>query len=197
MPLQRQAKPTVENARWSRDNVIFATIHIPGSNNGRPAEPGEEAMESLPHGATALAEFTARDVANRAWLAETFAAVSPATRAIVLAVQADMFYRQTCGHGYGSGYRAFLADLAPLAARFGKPVLLINGDTHLFRHSRPLASAPNLMRLMVPGNRDVQAVVVTLDPEAAAPFDFELLGEAGRPPSAVPCPGYALPAGAG
>ena len=197
MPLQRQAAPTVENARWSRDNVIFATIHIPGSNNGRPAEPGEEAMESLPHGATALAESTARDVANRAWLAETFAAVSPATRAIVLAVQADMFYRQTCGHGYGSGYRAFLADLAPLAARFGKPVLLINGDTHLFRHSRPLASAPNLMRLMVPGNRDVQAVVVTLDPEAAAPFDFELLGEAGRPPSAVPCPGYALPAGAG
>jgi len=194
MPLQRQAAPTVENARWERDGVLFATLHIPGSNNSRPAEPGEQGNDRLPRGTAALAEFTARDVANRAWLAETFAAAGPATRAIVLALQADMFFSQTCGFGYGSGYRAFLADLVPLAVRFGKPVLLINGDTHLFRTSRPLAGAPNVTRLMVPGDRDIQAVVVTLDPEAAEPYRFELLGEPGRPPTPLPCPGYSLSA---
>jgi hypothetical protein len=189
MPLLRQAGPTIENARWVRDNVLFMTIHLPGSNNGRPAEPGEPGAVGLPKGEAAMAEFTARDAANKAWLTEGFAEAA-GMRAVVIALQADLFFRQVCGQGYDSGYRAFRAALAEQAARFGKPVLLINGDSHLFRSEEPLEGAPNLTRLMVPGEADTQAVVITLEPEAEKPYRFELIGEPGNPPTRAPCPGY-------
>jgi hypothetical protein len=189
MPLLRQAAPTVENARWMQDGILFVTLHVPGSNNGRPAEPGEPGARSLPPGEAAMAEFTVRDAANRAWLAESFAA-EPAARGAVISIQADLFFRQVCGQGYDSGYRGIRAALARTAAGFGKPVLLVNGDSHRFVHHEPLEAAPNLTRLMVPGEADVQAVVVTFDPGAEKPFRFELLGEAGVPPQPAACPGY-------
>lgn len=189
MRLTSQAGPTVENARWVRDNVLFLTLHVPGSNNGRPADPGEDGARGLPQGEPAMAEFAARDAANRAWLAESFAAVTPATRAVVIALQADLLFRQVCGFGYDSGYRAIRAALIAEAARFGRPVLLLNGDTHIFRSEEPWPEAPNLTRLMVPGETEIRAVLVTLEPEAEKPYRFELLGEPGTPET-PPCPGY-------
>lgn len=189
MPLVRQAAPTVENARWMRDGILFLTLHVPGSNNGRPGEPGEDGARSLPQGAGAMAEFAVRDAANRTWLAESFAA-APAARAAVIGIQADLFFRQSCGFGYDSGYRAMREAITHAAAAFGRPVLLLNGDSHVFVQDRPLEAAPNLTRLMVPGEADVQAVVVTLDPEAEPPFRFEVIGEPGNPPQPAPCAGY-------
>ncbi|MDO9707249.1 hypothetical protein [Paracraurococcus lichenis] len=189
MPLARQAAPTVENARWLREGVLFLTLHVPGSNNGRPAEPGEPGAAGLPGGAAALAEFEARDAANRAWLAASFAA-APEARGAVIALQADMFFRQVCGQGYDSGYRAMREAIAREAAAFGRPVLLINGDSHFYIHHEPLEAAPNLTRLQVPGEADVQAVVVTFDPAAGTPYRFEVIGEAGSPPQRPPCAGY-------
>jgi hypothetical protein len=189
MPLQRQAGPTVENARWIQDGVLFVTLHVPGSNNGRPAEPGEPGARSLPRGEAAMAEFRLRDAANQAWLAESFAA-APEAPAAVIALQADLFYRQHCGTGYDSGYRAIRDAIARTVAAFGRPVLLINGDSHLFLHEEPLEGAPNLTRLMVPGETDVRAVLVTLDPVTEKPYRFELIGEPGNPPQRPPCAGY-------
>ncbi len=189
MRLVRQAAPTVENARWMRDGVLFLTLHVPGSNNSRPGEPGEPALATLPRGEAAMAEFTARDAANRAWLAESFAA-APDAKAAVIGLQADMFVRQICGEGYDSGYLAMREAIARTAAAFGRPVLLINGDSHFYMHHEPLAEVPNLTRLMVPGEADVQAVVVTLDPDAAKPYRFEVIGEAAVPPQRPPCAAY-------
>lgn len=189
MPLRRQAAPTVENARWVRDGVLFLTLHVPGSNNSRPPEPGEPGARSLPQGPAALAEFTARDAANRTWLLESLAA-EPDAKAAVIAIQADLFYRQVCGQGYDSGYRAMIESIAGAAAAFRRPVLLINGDSHFFVHHQPLEAVPNLTRLQVPGEDDIQAVVVTLDADAPVPYRFELIGEAGVPPQRPPCAGY-------
>ncbi|TDG29709.1 hypothetical protein [Paracraurococcus ruber] len=189
MPVQQQAAPFVENARWQRDGILFLTLHVPGSNNSRPAEPGEPGAAGLPRGPAALAEFEARDAANRAWLAASFAA-APEARGAVIALQADMFYRQVCGQGYDSGYRAIREAIAGTARAFGRPVLLINGDSHYFVHHEPLEGVPNLTRLQVPGEADAQAVVVTFDPAADRPFRFELIGEAGSPPARPPCAGY-------
>ncbi len=108
----------------------------------------------------------------------------------VIAIQADMFFRQVCGGGYDSGYRAIRAAIAREAAAFGRPVLLIHGDSHVFVQDTPLEGAPNVTRLMVPGETDTQAVVVTLDPAAEKPFRFELVGEPGNPPQRPPCAGY-------
>ncbi len=189
LPLVRQQPPTVENARWMRDGVLFLTLSVPGSNNGRPGDPGEPGARNLPQGAAAMAEFAVRDAANRAWLAESFAA-APEARGAVIGIQADLFFKQVCGNGYDSGYQAIRDAIAQQAAAFRRPVLLLNGDSHFLAVHEPLEAAPNLTRLQVPGEADVQAVVVTFDPDAEKPFRFELIGEAGEPPQRPPCAGY-------
>lgn len=193
MPLTRQAdeQPAhpqmVENMRWQRNGVFFLTIHLPGSNNGRPGIPGDRPQIQQAPGA--LAEFEARDAANVAWLQAGFDEARRADApAVVVALQADLFYVARCGSGYDSGYARFRAALGEAAAAFRKPVLLIHGDSHFWLHDRPVAAAPNLTRIMVPGDRDVRAVRVEVDPAAADPWRFSLIGEADRPARGG-CPG--------
>lgn len=185
MPVTRQADADpahaafVENARWERAGVVFATLHVIGSNNNRPTDPDERPASRPPEGA--MAEFEARDAANRAWLAATFAAARQGNaRAVVLAMQADIDYPARCGRGQTSGLVAMRAALASEAAAFGRPVLLIHGDSHTWLQDRPFATATNLTRIMVPGEQDVRAAVVTVDPEAVDPWSFRLVGAADR-----------------
>jgi hypothetical protein len=186
MPLTRQADADpsralyVENARWIRNGVVFATLHVTGSNNNRPTEPGETPRSAPPEGA--MAEFEARDAANIAWLGATFAEAARAgAPAVVLSIQADLFYVQRCGRGQDSGFRAFRAALAREAAAFGRPVLLVHGDSHFWLRDKPLAEAPNLTRIMVPGDGDTRAAEVRVDPAAAEPWSFRLIGLEDRP----------------
>jgi hypothetical protein len=181
MPVVRQAdvdaanRLYVENALWIRNGVVFATIHLPGSNNNRPTEPGEMPRIVPPEGA--MAEFEARDAANLSWLAATFAEARRGNApAVVVSIQADMFYAQRCGRGQDSGYRSFRSALAREAAAFGRPVLLINGDSHFWLQDRPLPEAPNLTRIMVPGDGDTRAAEVRVDPAAVEPWSFRLIG---------------------
>lgn len=130
-----------------------------------------------------MAEFEARNAANHVWLAATFAeAARTEARAVVLALQSDLFFVQRCGRGQDSGFRDFRTALIRAAAAFGRPVLLIHGDSHFWLHDRPAATeAPNLTRIMVPGDRDIRAVRIAVDPAAADPWSFELIGPADRP----------------
>jgi len=181
MPLTRQAdvEPAqalyVENARWSRGGVLFLTVHVPGSDNNRPPENGPQ-----PPGAAA--EWPARNAANLAWLEDGFAlAIREHHAAMVIALQADLWYRQRCGRGSEAGHADTRRALAEGARRFGRPVLVLHGDSHFFLQDRPIEAAPNLRRVMVPGDQDTRAVLVTVDPAAADPFAVALLGEADRP----------------
>jgi hypothetical protein len=65
----------------------------------------------------------------------------------------------------------------PLAERWGKPVLVIHGDSHQFRVDQPfsLQKRPlrNITRLIVPGASDVRAVRV--DVRSSGGFGFELI----------------------
>jgi hypothetical protein len=58
-------------------------------------------------------------------------------------------------------------------------VLLIHGDSHTFRFDRPFMlqghPLPQLMRLQVPGDRDVRAVAVQVDLDQSMPFSVRLL----------------------
>lgn len=179
MPLQRQADlfPAfaryVENARWLAGNILFLTVHVPGSDNNRP----QGGVGDIPPGAAA--EFPARDLANKDWLREGFSlAVRAGHQAVVVALQADLF---RCGRGASPGHLGTLQALAEGARRFGRPVLLLHGDNHFFLADQPMPEAPNLTRLMVPGAADTRAMLVTLDPGATRPFRFELIGPDDRP----------------
>jgi hypothetical protein len=181
MPLVRQADAAgphrlyVENARWERTGVTFLTAHVVGSDNNRPRGPDN----GQPPGAAQ--EYPARNAANLAWIADGFAAAAAAgSRAMVVTIQADLYYRDRCGRGWFEGHLDTRAALAEGAKRFGRPVLLLHGDSHAWLHDRPVPEASNLTRVMVPGDGDTRAVVVSVDPAAAEPFGFTLIGPADR-----------------
>jgi len=150
----------VENSRWRFNNVLFVSVHIPGSYNNKPVGtyPGNEA------------EFTARDQANQAWIADSFAtAAREGAAGIVFAYQADMWEAEVPRDPARSGFTATLANFANGARAFGKPVLLIHGDSHRLVVDKPIvdatgATVANAVRLMVMGEKDVHAVRVTVDP---------------------------------
>ena len=181
MPLLRQADTDaghrlyVENARWERGGVLFATVHVPGSDNNRPRDGG-----AVPPGAAE--EYPARNRANLAWIGGTFArAEREGHGAVVFALQADLYYRDRCGRGTVEGHQDTRQALAEGARRYGKPVLLLHGDSHFHLEDRPVPGAQNLLRVMVPGARDLRAVQVMVDPAAAEPFRFALIGTADQP----------------
>ncbi len=75
-----------------------------------------------------------------------------------------------------SGFQIFGPALVEEAAAFGRPVLLIYGDSHTFEQARPVPSeAPNLMTLQVPGAEAMHAVEITVGPAAAGMFSMSLI----------------------
>jgi hypothetical protein len=183
--LERQAdvsdfKQMVENARWQRNNVMFGTVHVVGSNNG------------FERNTASVAEFFARDTANVAWIQSIFAkAKQDGNAAVVLNFQADMFFTSSSvfalptGAGDNAyakaGFAKTLAALSTEAAAFAKPVLLIHGDSHVLIIDQPLldpkgALLENVTRLEVPaGAGRVHAVEVSVDPKSVNTFGFKVM----------------------
>ena len=127
----------VENVMWQRANVLFVTLNFPGSDDDHLPW---AAPFSNP--AAQADEIAKRDAANGRWIAKAFAAATSAGNAgILIGTQADMWDpAQFAPGGDGlDGYDAFVQQLASLAIAFGKPVLLVNGDSHLFESDQPLA----------------------------------------------------------
>ncbi len=154
----------VENSRFIKNGVMFLQIHVVGSNNNF------EVRDEV-----AVAEFVARDKANIAWIQDSFAMASAQDiKAIVVSIHADVFdtaayYSIFPRH---SGFLESIGNtLIPWTEEFGKPVLLIHGDSHVFRIDRPFKNSEgntltNLVRLEVFGSSNVHAVKVLVEPNA-------------------------------
>ncbi|MBR0669994.1 hypothetical protein [Neoroseomonas soli] len=184
-----------ENARWTHARILFATLNLPGVP--RPELPGArqvqpEALLILPRLAAAAA----------VWIDETFAeARRKQARAVVLAFQADLWHpchmvaapdcrARPVASGGEAGTRALrdlpydvgmvLGRIADGARAFRRPVLLLHGDGHTYLvQSWPSdghgGTIPHATRMMVPGNREVAALLIRADPEARIPFVAELV----------------------
>ncbi|MCC7090755.1 hypothetical protein ABF87_13430 [Nitrosomonas sp. JL21] len=152
----------IENARWKIDHVSFATLHIPGTNNGR-----SQIMRSNVEDALNEADY--RDQANEEWLQQLFAEAESA-QAVVIAFHADIFEfdhnKPACSSGNRTecdGYRSTRDSIKQKAAAFKKPVLLVHGDTLAYCLHQPYAEIPNLWRLNTPGDHkyiDISHVLV-------------------------------------
>jgi hypothetical protein len=161
---------SVENARWREEGIVFATVHMVGSNNG------------LERNGEMIAEHLRRDAANIAWIDDTFAkATGAGAPAVVFAFQADpLFHVDRLGDlAYANaGFHKALDAFAKGAETFKKPVLLIHGDAHVFIIDQPLKASDgktvlqNLTRLEVMGAEKVHGVRVTVDPADPAVFGF-------------------------
>ena len=168
IPLQRQNEAYPENARWQRGGVTFATLHLVGSNNNRPT--------TLPDGSVIgnEQEYQARNAANLGWLAETFdEAERDDSPAVMLVIQANPFEEDTA---QPSGFSDFKKALEEEVVSFGKPVVLVHGDSHTFRIDKPVISEErplNFTRVETFGNPDVHWVRATVDPRDGEVFSFE------------------------
>ena len=162
----------VENNRWALHNVAFATVHLVGSNNN--FVPNDAKGQNR--------EFYERMRANVAWLDEVFAEATAQHRlGVVLFTQADMFNPAKDAKD-ADGFTEILAALQQHAIAFGRPVLLVNGDSHrlildkpFFNPAFPLRCLQNFTRLQVPGEADVQAVRITITPRDPALFQVQEL----------------------
>jgi hypothetical protein len=158
----------VENRRWVHDRITFATLHLVGSNN------------NLQRDLKSATEFFARDAANRQWMAETFSAAKARNDiAVVLAMQADTMFEKNPDER--TGFNLWLEALEKEAKSWGKPVLLIQGDTHEFKLDQPLVGADmkrvsNVTRLVVHGAQNVHATLIDVQPaRPQQPFSFRFL----------------------
>ncbi|MDQ6689730.1 MAG: hypothetical protein M3Z18_04395 [Gemmatimonadota bacterium] len=165
----------VENTLWKKAGVVFAMLNIPGSNNDLvawgtvPTDAGNYPSQ--------LHEQTSRAQANKAWLEKTFAVARRSNAAgIVLMFQADMW---DPAEPALNGYDALVRQIGTLAQKFEKPVLLLEGDSHVFKVDNPYsgssalhgmhASTPiagNVTRIVVEGSDAgrTEYLRVTIDP---------------------------------
>ena len=133
----------VENVWLEKSKVLFVTTNVPGGSNN-DTDPW--------YGAPTMSPVQALEVANRSaatlrWLDAAFKQASAnGDIAVVIQVQADMWDLDGASATHVAGYKQFIDKIAAQAKAFGKPVLLLNGDSHVYRSDNPLvAAAPCVM----------------------------------------------------
>jgi PKD repeat protein len=175
----------VENVIWEKASVLFVTLNVPGSNDDHLPW---AAPFSNP--AAQADEIAKREAANSRWLAKAFAqATADGTAGVLIGLQADMWDpAQFAPGGDGLGaYDALVQQIASLVVAYGKPVLLFNGDSHLFESDKPLADptsttgvmhpvgfpVPNLTRVTVDGSTNFHDwVKLVVDPATPSVFSW-------------------------
>lgn len=137
-----------ENVRWTHGDVLFVTLHVVGSNNNFGRTPEMDA------------EYSERMAANLAWMRTAFdLADRGRSLAVMIIAQAnpkfetswpaDMQQRYMLdGLGFKSpearratGFDGFRDALEKETLAFGKPVVYVHGDSHLFRIDKPLVGS--------------------------------------------------------
>jgi hypothetical protein len=179
----------VENVLWQRKGTVFVTIDVPGGSNndadpwyGAPAESSAQQHER-----------TARTAADLRWLDLAFGVARTGhARGVVVVTQADMWDLDGKTAAHLTNYESIVASLASHTAAFGRPVLLLNGDSHVYRSDNPLVEGapcvgdagvcatdawanhpsydvPNFHRVVVHGSTiPLEWLKLTVDPRAAA-----------------------------
>jgi hypothetical protein len=115
-----------EHRRWEAAGWVFATLNVPGNNNN-----------------AGHAEHAPRMAAVLHFLREAEAAAG-GKRGLVVFMQANPF--DTLRR---SGYGALRAELAALGRRMPGRIVVIHGDTHVYKDDEPL---PGLRRIEVWGS---------------------------------------------
>jgi hypothetical protein len=190
MSLKRQSEDSRyesyrENARWEFGGVVFVTLHMIGSNNNLGRTPQMDA------------EYEERNAANIAWMREAFElAKRGGSRAVMIIAQADPYFQNTwpadMQNRYAlwaiglipptsrrkTGYDSFITAMEKETLAFGKPVVYVHGDTHIFRIDKPLIGSrsqriiENFTRVATVGHPDTHWVRATIDPNDPNVFVF-------------------------
>lgn len=151
-----------ENVRWLHGGVLFAGLNVPGDDNhfGAP-------------------EFAGRSAANLAWIREAFAmATRENLRAVMVIMQANPHFEMASTNRVRRGFNEMLRVFEQETLAFGKPVVLVHGDSHYFRIDQPLVSSKsrrrieNFTRVETFGNPDMHWIKVRVDWRNPNVFQF-------------------------
>jgi hypothetical protein len=174
-----------ENVRWTRGDVLFLTLHIIGSNNNFGRTPEMDA------------EYSERNAANLAWMREAFdLAMRGGSKGIMIIAQANPLFENSWTPSTQQRYMLSALGLKPPATRrstgfdqflialeketvaFGRPVVYVHGDTHIFRVDKPLVGSTsgriieNFTRVETFGFPDTHWVRAIVDPRDPQVFSF-------------------------
>jgi hypothetical protein len=179
-----------ENVRWSKSNVIFAAIHVVGSNNGLKAF---DAQSSAIRGEADDREVARRIEAAIHWINDTFdRAMEEDAPGVLIMMQAnpklEVGYTLPSGAELTDarlGFNEILKILEERALKFGKPVVLAHGDSHYFRVDKPglveNGFIPNFTRIENFGSSHVHWVKITVNPKSKHVFKAQpMIIEANR-----------------
>ena len=123
------------------------------------------------------------------WLDAAFAqAQADGVVAVVIGAQADMWDPEK-GAAHQIGYEPFLQSIASHTTAFGRPVIMFNGDSHVYLSHNPLSPAdplaslhpgydvPNFHRVVVHGSTfPLEWLRLTIDLAASAPNGPDAFG---------------------
>ncbi|WP_051962036.1 metallophosphoesterase [Methylobacter sp. BBA5.1] len=159
----------VENTRWMEQHVMFAAVHIVGSNNALANFSGRTPADD--------SEVARRIDATRAWIKETFAkAKAEDVRGVLLLFQANPGFELAKGSNERKGFEEILADLEQESVEFKKPVIFAHGDSHYVRIDKPMKGGisnrriENATRVETFGADDVHWLRVVVDPNSPEVF---------------------------
>ena len=166
-----------EHVRWIAADVLFVGVNVQGSNNNLGRTPAMDA------------EHRARMAAVFEWLENSLRLAKRRDLAGMLVfAQADPDFEGKFRRKRSDGFAEFRNALRDLARRFGKPVLFVNGDTHLYKLDQPLADPAtgepvrNFTRVIVFGSPQTRWVRAGIDPKSPQLFQVS------PAPQAAPVP---------
>jgi Calcineurin-like phosphoesterase len=179
----------VENQIWFDAAVAFGTVHVVGSNDSKPPWYTDDPTGTkVDEPARRDSERAERSAATLAWLDRLFDLASEQQAAgVAIMMQADTFDAFSVANGLPlDSFSVIVRRIASRARAFAKPVLLLQGDSHLFIADRPLAngsslhgvteSVPNLTRIVVQGSTTkplTEWLRLRVDPAAPEVFTWE------------------------
>ncbi|MET7379880.1 hypothetical protein ABZT08_13845 [Streptomyces sp. NPDC005526] len=126
-----------ENVMWAQNDIVFVTINVPGGSNN-----DTDPWYKVPTATQAQTdERTNRTAADVRWLDAAFAdAQDTHAKAVVVSVQADMWDLDGKTKDHLTNYEPIISEMAAKTTEFHRPVLLLNGDSHLYRSDNPLSA---------------------------------------------------------
>ena len=170
----------VENALFIRSNVVFATLHVVGSNNGVALWDGVGETAESPR-PDRTEEVERRTAAALAWIDRAFdAAEQRGAAGVVLAMQANPAFERPAGDAQRQGFEEILARITARSVAFARPVVIAHGDSHYYRIDKPLVAPSeagprrleDVTRVETFGDTEVHWVELIVDPSSPELFRF-------------------------
>jgi hypothetical protein len=176
----------VENVIWVQGRTLFVTINLPGGSNN-DTDPWYGAPAASPAQTQEVAERTGADLR---WLdlAFAFARADHRIGSVVIGAQADMWDPEK-GAAHQAAYEPFVQSIAAHTTAFARPVLMFNGDSHVYQSGDPLSPSdplayihpgydvPNFHRVVVHGSTaPLEWLKLTVDAHGPAAPGAETFG---------------------